>query len=123
MAPPVELAVSARDQPFFHSADLLALPRRHSDTLSHVVSVDLFLDLLVVMSDAGGCRHALIRPGFIAEICRHDSLSSLTAAQHWRLAYAGTATYRQHCSSAVARYSIKPAAHAVQQVWAIQVKR
>lgn len=103
--------------PWFHAADLLALPSRHSETWGLVVNEALHHGLPAVVSDAVGSRHDLIHPGFTGEICQRDNPVSLTAALRRCLGYAGTAASRQRCRQTVAGYSIDAAAKGLEQAW------
>ena len=107
---------------WFHAADLLALPSRHSETWGLVVNEALHHGLPAVVSDAVGCRHDLIRPGRTGEICQRNSHSSLSAALQRCLSYAATSQCRDNCRQAVAAYSIDAAALGLEQAWALCVR-
>jgi glycosyltransferase involved in cell wall biosynthesis len=104
-----------RLSPYFHAADMLALPSRHSETWGLVVNEALHHGLPAVVSDAVGSRHDLIHNGRTGEVCCRNDLASLTAALQRCLNYAGTIKTRSECRAAVANYSIEAAAIGLQQ--------
>lgn len=102
---------------FFHAADLLVLPSRHSETWGLVVNEALHHGLPAVVSDAVGSRHDLIQPGRTGEICHRNDLASLTAALQRCLTYAGTPSCRSECRATVANINIEAAARGLEQAW------
>lgn len=106
-----------RLSPYFHAADLLALPSRHSETWGLVVNEALHHGLPAVVSDAVGSRHDLIHPGRTGELCTRNNVDSLTAALNRCLRYARTDLCRHHCRETVAGYSIDSAARGLKQAW------
>ena len=109
--------------PYFHAADLLALPSRHSETWGLVVNEALHHGLPAVVSDAVGCRHDLVVPGVTGEICPRGDVQGLSAALHRCLAYAGTSASRSRCRQQVSPYSIEAAARGLQQAWEAIIQR
>ena len=66
--------------PYYHAADLLALPSLHSETWGLVVNEALHHGLPCVVSDAVGCAPDLIEPGVTGEIAAAGSAENLAAA-------------------------------------------
>ncbi|GBE45035.1 D-inositol 3-phosphate glycosyltransferase [bacterium BMS3Bbin11] len=98
---------------FYHAADILALPSRHSETWGLVVNEALAHGLPAVVSDAVGCRWDLIRPGITGEIAMRDDADMLVDALRRCLKYAGTATTRKNCREIVGPYNIDSAAQGI----------
>jgi glycosyltransferase involved in cell wall biosynthesis len=109
--------------PYYHAADLLALPSLHSETWGLVVNEGLHHGLPCVVSDAVGCAPDLIEPGGTGEVAATGSVESLAAALHRALILVGRPDIRARCRERVSGYTVgKAAAGIAQAYWAV-VKR
>src|SRR5204862_3444285 len=66
--------------PYYHAADLVVLPSRHSETWGLVINEGLHHGVPAVVSDAVGCAPDLIESNVTGEIAAADSVESLAAA-------------------------------------------
>jgi len=109
--------------PYYHAADLLALPSLYSETWGLVVNEALHHGLPCVVSDAVGCAPDLIEPGGTGEVAATGSVESLAAALHRALILVGRPDIRARCRERVSGYTVgKAAAGIAQAYWAV-VKR
>jgi glycosyltransferase involved in cell wall biosynthesis len=99
--------------PFYHAADLLALPSRFGETWGLVVNEALHHGLPCVVSDAVGCAPDLIEPGATGEVFIADSADKLAAAIQRGLALIGRTEIREQCRNKVSDYSIEKAAEGI----------
>ena len=96
---------------FYHAADALALPSRHSETWGLVVNEALHHGVPVVVSDQVGCAPDLVidgTTGVVSRLSAEHLASSLAAAR--RLAGAGV---RQACRQHVEKYNVSAAARGI----------
>src|SRR5207244_7755655 len=66
--------------PYYHAADLVVLPSRHSETWGLVVNEALHHGVPSIVSDAVGCAPDLIEAGVTGDIAVAGSVDSLAAA-------------------------------------------
>lgn len=102
---------------YYHAADLLVLPSRHSETWGLVVNEALHHGLPCVVSDRVGCRPDLIEAGRTGEGCEAGSEPSLAAAIDTARALTGRADIRQACREKVAQYSVERAAQGIAEAY------
>lgn len=95
---------------FYHAADLLALPSRHSETWGLVVNEALLHGVPCVVSDAVGCAPDLVRPGVTGEIFLADSVEELGRALLRGFELVGRPDVRAACRAAVSEHSVERAA-------------
>jgi glycosyltransferase involved in cell wall biosynthesis len=105
---------------YYHAADLLALPSRHSETWGLVVNEALHHGLPCVISQAVGCGPDLVEPGVTGEWCQTESASSLAAALERGLALVGRTEIRERCRLKVGAHSQERAAEGIAAAyWAV----
>jgi len=107
---------------FYHAADMLALPSRHSETWGLVVNEALAHGLPTVVSDAVGCRWDLVRPGVTGEIAKRNDVEALSEALNQCLKYAGTPTTRENCREIVKPYNVDAAAQGIYDAYNSVIK-
>src|SRR5439155_16152132 len=106
--------------PYFHAADVLVVPSRHSETWGLVVNEALHHGLPCVVSDTVGCAPDLIHLGVTGEICETGSVASLTAAIQRARALIGRAEIRERCREKVSGYTVERAAEGIAGAyWAV----
>jgi glycosyltransferase involved in cell wall biosynthesis len=103
--------------PFYHAADLLALPSRAGETWGLVVNEALHHGLPCVVSDAVGCAPDLIEPDVTGEVFMADSADKISAAIQQGVVMAGQAKIRGNCRNKVAGYSIEKAAEGIARAY------
>jgi glycosyltransferase involved in cell wall biosynthesis len=103
--------------PYYHAADLLALPSRHSETWGLVVNEALHHGVPCVVSEAVGCAPDLVWPGSTGEISETDSAESLAAALKRALALVGRPEIRSRCRERVSGYTVEKAAEGIAQAY------
>jgi glycosyltransferase involved in cell wall biosynthesis len=99
--------------PYYHAADLLVLPSRHSETWGLVVNEALHHGLPCVVSRAVGCAPDLIEPGLTGEIAETDSVESLAAAILRAQQLVGRSEIRDACRERVGGYTVEKAAEGI----------
>lgn len=106
---------------YYHAADLLVLPSRHSETWGLVVNEALHHGLPCVVSDAVGCAPDLIAPetGCVFEA---GSVSSLTKALDRALLLTARPAIRESCRRKVAAYTVERAAAGIAEAYAAVCK-
>jgi glycosyltransferase involved in cell wall biosynthesis len=106
--------------PYYHAADLMVLPSRHSETWGLVVNEALHHGVPCIVSDAVGCAPDLVEPGRTGEIAETGSSVSLAAAVQRGLNLMGRPDIRDECRSRVSRYTVEKAAAGIAQAyWAV----
>lgn len=115
--PPVEVRFlgfqnQTRLSRFYHAADLLVLPSRHSETWGLVVNEALLHGLPCVVSDQVGSAVDLVMSGQTGEVCA-PTAAGLAAALGRASALVGRADVRDACREKVAGYSVEAAAAGV----------
>jgi glycosyltransferase involved in cell wall biosynthesis len=108
---------------FYHAADLLVLPSRHSETWGLVVNEALHHGLPCVVSDRVGCVPDLIEEGRTGQVCDADSAPALAAAIDSAQAIVGRASIRHMCRNKVSQYSVRRAAQGIARAYAAVVAR
>lgn len=105
--------------PWYHAADLLALPSLEGETWGLVVNDALHHGLPVVVSEAVGCAPDLALPGRTGEIGEVGSPQALTLAMERCLQWAeqDAAATRANCRNLVSLFSIEAAAKGVVSAW------
>lgn len=99
--------------PYYHAADLLVLPSRHSETWGLVVNEALHHGLPCVVSEAVGCAPDLIEPGVTGEVFETDSPQSLRGATLQALNLIGRPRIRECCRQKISRYTVEKAAEGI----------
>jgi glycosyltransferase involved in cell wall biosynthesis len=103
---------------FYHAADALVLPSRHSETWGLVVNEALHHGVPCVVSDRVGCVPDLIEEGRTGQVCAADSAPALAAAIEAVQPIVGRAGIRQVCREKVSNYSITRAAEGIARAYA-----
>jgi len=103
--------------PYYHAADLLALPSQHSETWGLVVNEALAHGLPCVVSTAVGCGEDLVLPGQTGELFEAGSRSGLTASLERGVALTGRLDVRDACRARAAGYSVERAACGIAQAY------
>jgi len=101
--------------PFYHAADLLALPSRFGETWGLVVNEALHHGVPAIVSDAVGCAPDLIAPGTTGEVFAAGSAEGLAAAIRRAWPLVGHVEIREACRQRVAGYSVQNAAEGIAQ--------
>lgn len=105
---------------YYHAADLLVLPSRHSETWGLVVNEALHHGLPCVVSDSVGCAQDLIEVGVTGEIFSTGSCQSLVGALQRALLLKGRPEIRLKCRQKVSHYTVEEAAEGVARAyWAV----
>jgi len=99
--------------PYYHAADLLVLPSRHSETWGLVVNEALHHGLPCVVSDAVGCAPDLVAPGLTGEMFETGSAAGLSAALVRALGLVNRADIRNSCRNRVGGYTVAKAAEGI----------
>jgi glycosyltransferase involved in cell wall biosynthesis len=103
--------------PYYHAADLLVLPSRHSETWGLVVNEALHHGLPCVVSDAVGCLPDLIEDGVTGESAAAGCSSSLAAAIRRAIPLSGRLEIRELCRERVQSYSVENAAQGIARAY------
>jgi glycosyltransferase involved in cell wall biosynthesis len=96
--------------PFYHSADLMVLPSRHSETWGLVVNEALHHGVPCVVSQAVGCAPDLIEPGVTGETAASHSVEALAMALSRAMTLIRRVDTRNRCRRYVSAYSVDNAA-------------
>jgi glycosyltransferase involved in cell wall biosynthesis len=104
--------------PYYHAADLLALPSRYSETWGLVVNEALHHGVPCVVSDRVGCAPDLIETGVTGEVCEADSAPALAASMLRVMSTVGRLTTRTACRERAGRYSVDRAAEGIAEAYA-----
>ena len=107
---------------YYHAADLLVLPSRHSETWGLVVNEALHHGVPCVVSEAVGCAPDLVEPGVTGEVAATGSAESLAAAVERALALVGRPEVRERCRDKVSGYTVERAAQGIAQAYWSVVK-
>lgn len=107
--------------PYYHAADLLVLPSRHSETWGLVVNEALHHGLPCVVSDRVGCAPDLIETGVTGEICGANHAVSLAYAIGSAVGRAREVTVRAACRNRVAEYTVSRAAEGIANAFSVVV--
>jgi glycosyltransferase involved in cell wall biosynthesis len=102
---------------YYHAADLLVLPSRHSETWGLVVNEALHHGLPCVVSEGVGCAPDLIVPGATGAVCRTGSATSLAGGLQTTLGLAGRADVRERCRRQVSGYTVEKAAEGIAEAY------
>ena len=102
---------------YYHAADLLVLPSRHSETWGLVVNEALHHGLPCVVSADVGCSPDLIAAGGTGETFDTGSEVGLAAALRRADALIDRADVRDRCRAVVDRYSVQQAAAGIAQAY------
>jgi glycosyltransferase involved in cell wall biosynthesis len=102
---------------YYHAADLMVLPSRHSETWGLVVNEALHHGVPCVVSEAVGCAPDLVEPGRTGEIAETGSVGSLAAALRRGLNLVGRAEIREECRSRVSGYTVEKAAEGIARAY------
>lgn len=96
--------------PYFHAADVLVLPSRHSETWGLVVNEALVHGLPCVVSDAVGCTPDLVESGVTGEIFPAGDPAGCADALARAFSWAHGPAARADCRAKVAGYGVPAAA-------------
>jgi glycosyltransferase involved in cell wall biosynthesis len=102
---------------YYHAADLLALPSRHSETWGLVVNEALHHGVPCVVSDMVGCGPDLIEAGATGEVARSGSVESLSDAIARGLTLTGALETRKRCREKVSGYTVEKAAEGIARAY------
>ncbi len=102
---------------YYHAADLLILPSRHSETWGLVVNEALHHGLACVVSIAVGCTPDLVHPGTTGEVCEADSVESLKLAVERAMSLVGRAKIRENCRREISGYTVQKAAEGIAEAF------
>ena len=103
--------------PYYHAADLLVLPSRHSETWGLVVNEALHHGVPCVASEAVGCAADLIEAGVTGEVFATGSVPALASALERALGLINQPGIRDRCRAKVSRYSIDAAAAGIAEAF------
>ncbi len=115
----VVLGFKPQDQlsKYFHAADVLVLPSRHSETWGLVVNEALEHGLPVIVSDCVGSRHDLVVQDKTGEIFANTNVPELARCLEKCINYPQSPDFRQQRRDHVKRFSIRNAALGLQEGW------
>ncbi len=103
--------------PYYHAADLLAVPSRYSETWGLVVNDALHHGLPCVVSDAVGCAPDLIEAGVTGEVFMSNLASDLAHALRRAAKLVGNARVREDCRRKMESYTVERAAEGIAQAY------
>lgn len=103
---------------YYHAADVLVLPSRHSETWGLVVNEALHHGLPCVVSKDVGCAPDLIEPGVTGQLFDAGSDQSLASALQRTLPLVGRGEVRERCRGKVGGYSVERAADGIARAYA-----
>jgi glycosyltransferase involved in cell wall biosynthesis len=107
--------------PYYHAADLLALPSLHSETWGLVVNEAFHHGVPCVVSDAVGCAPDLVKPGATGEVFETGSAGSLALALQRAMSLVGRPEVRQVCRNTVGGYTVDRAAEGIARAYRLVV--
>lgn len=96
--------------PYYHAADLLAVPSRHSETWGLVVNDALHHGVPCVVSDMVGCALDLVEANQTGEVFEAHSVEGLHGAIERALQLCERPEIREKCRQKVSLYSVEQAA-------------
>jgi glycosyltransferase involved in cell wall biosynthesis len=102
---------------YFHGADLLVLPSRHSETWGLVVNEALSHGLPCVVSDGVGCAPDLVEAGVTGEVAEGGNVESLSEALRRGFLLARRPEIREQCRAKVATFSVGRAAAGIAEAF------
>jgi len=108
---------------YYHAADLLVLPSRHSETWGLVVNEALHHGLPCIVSDAVGCAPDLIEEGLTGEIFRTGSAASLAEAVKKGLRLISDSATPEKCRKKVNNYTVFTAAEGIARAYKAVTER
>jgi glycosyltransferase involved in cell wall biosynthesis len=108
---------------YYHAADLLVLPSRHSETWGLVVNEALHHGVPCVVSEAVGCAPDLVEPRVTGEVAGVGSATSLAATIERAMPLAGSLEIRERCRAKATGYTVEKAAEGIAQAYWAVVKR
>ncbi|HTA42763.1 MAG TPA: glycosyltransferase family 4 protein [Bryobacteraceae bacterium] len=103
--------------PFYHAADMLALPSLHSETWGLVVNEALHHGVPCVVSDSVGCAPDLIEEGRTGFVAKTSSADSLARALDRTALLADDAGTREQCRRKANAFSVESAAEGIAKAW------
>jgi len=103
---------------FYHAADALVLPSRHSETWGPAVNEALHHGLPCIVSDRVGCVPDLIEEGRTGQVFESNSVAAFALAIEAAQAFVGRASIRHACREKVSHYSIARAAEGIARAYA-----
>jgi glycosyltransferase involved in cell wall biosynthesis len=109
--------------PYYHAADLLALPSVVSETWGLVVNDALHHGLPCLVSTAVGCAPDLVEPGVTGEVFATGSEASLADTIVKALPLTDRAEVRAKCREKVGGYTIEKAAEGIARAFSAVVPR
>jgi glycosyltransferase involved in cell wall biosynthesis len=106
---------------FYHGADVLVLPSRHSETWGLVVNEALHHGLPCVVSDRVGSAPDLVAPGVTGAVCTPGSSDALRAALEQVMPLIGRSSVRDACRTRVHAYTVDKAAEGIAAAYAAAI--
>jgi glycosyltransferase involved in cell wall biosynthesis len=103
---------------YYHAADVLVLPSRHSETWGLVVNEALLHGVPVVASDRVGCAPDLVVADRTGAVFAAGDVEALARALASVLRLVGRTDVRRACREHVARYSVDAAAAGIVEAYA-----
>ncbi len=103
--------------PWYHAADMLALPSLRSETWGLVVNEALHHGLPCIVSDAVGCAPDLIEEGRTGAMAKAGSAESLAAAIVRTIGWLPDPAIRVNCRKKVGEFSLSRAAEGIARAW------
>jgi len=102
---------------YYHAADLLILPSRHSETWGLVVNEALHHGLPCVVSEVAGSAPDLIEPNVTGIIFKAGSISALAEAIKSGISLTIDPETRQRCIARVGNYTVDKAAEGIAEAY------
>lgn len=102
---------------YYHAADLLVMPSRHSETWGLVVNEALHHGVPCVVSEAVGCVPDLVEPGATGELFETNCVKSFVQALMRAFSLVGRLEIRQRCRNKVSGYTVEKAAEGIAQAY------
>jgi glycosyltransferase involved in cell wall biosynthesis len=112
-----------RLSPYFHAADLLALPSIEAETWGLVVNEALHHGLPCVVTDAVGCAPDLVESGVTGEIAATGSSESLAEAIRRAAAIVKSEDVRRVCRDKVSAFTVDAAAQGIAEAYRSVVRQ
>ena len=103
--------------PYFHAADILALPSRTMETWGLVVNEALEHGLPCVVSDCVGAQPDLVVPGKTGEVFKNGDIGSLSIALAKVMVCTGQPEIADACRAQMQGYSANAAAQGIHKAW------
>lgn len=102
---------------YYHAADMLILPSRHSETWGLVVNEALHHGLPCIVSQAVGCAPDLVKHGVTGNVFLTEDIGSLAQAIENSLLLCQKPKFRRQCQLLVNHYSVDAAAAGIAKAY------